>query len=315
MLEKLLRDWPLKLLAVVLAFAIWVAVTGESRIVQDTRIPLDVELRSDRILAGSPPTEVGVRLRGSEAGVRHAMTGLVMHVDLRDSAPGERIVQLLPAMIRGLPPDVEIVQLVPDRLNLNVDTLAKRTVPVVPSFVGRPPVGYAFYGTLVTPDAVEVEGPESAMGGLSRLRTDPIHLDNRTAPFTARVGAVPESLELRVVDPRPVEVRVEVDTAPVETVLDHVPVVLADEVFEASVSPSTVRVSLSGPAALIGGIRAFQVRAVADLSGLAPKSAPYLVPLRVSLLDIPPADLARITARPLGNEKVSVRVTNRRISS
>ena len=44
MLDRVLVNWPLKLFAVSLAFAIWVFVSGEDSIVQDFDVPLDLQL-------------------------------------------------------------------------------------------------------------------------------------------------------------------------------------------------------------------------------------------------------------------------------
>ena len=70
MLEWIVRRWHLKALALGLALAVWIAVTGEGRGVQDFRVPVDVHLGPDSTLAGIPPTNVTVRLRGPESLLR-----------------------------------------------------------------------------------------------------------------------------------------------------------------------------------------------------------------------------------------------------
>ena len=51
MLERLLSHWPLKVLAVALAFVIWVAVTGEQSVLQEFAVPLEILLPSNEELA------------------------------------------------------------------------------------------------------------------------------------------------------------------------------------------------------------------------------------------------------------------------
>jgi hypothetical protein len=65
MLRRLLRRWHLKLLALALAFAVWVAVTGEGRAVQDFSVPVEVSLGPQATLAGPPPLKATVRLRAA----------------------------------------------------------------------------------------------------------------------------------------------------------------------------------------------------------------------------------------------------------
>jgi len=70
MLEALLAHWPLKLLALLIAFGIWITVTGESSVIQDFRPPLTIAIPADRALAADSPTVVTVRLRGPESMLR-----------------------------------------------------------------------------------------------------------------------------------------------------------------------------------------------------------------------------------------------------
>jgi YbbR domain-containing protein len=318
MLEILIRNWPFKLLSLALAFALWVAVTGENIIVQDYDVPLEIALGDGFTLVGSPPDSGDVRLRGPETllrrinPLRHEMELLL---DLSEATPGERTIQLGPDNLLGLPRGVEVARIVPNRLSLVVDEQMQRTIPVAPSFMGEPPAGYSFYGVRVTPETLTVVGPKSKIEAVTRMRTDPIPLESRMEPFVARVGAVPDSPEIRVLDSRLLTVRVEVDVAPVEVVFDSVPVVLAGQVHEASMKPVALRVVLSGPPALLERIEAGQIRAVVDVSGLAPRAEPYDLIPRVEFMEMPASDVTRIGVKSVRPESVAIRLGEQRIST
>jgi len=275
MLRRLLRRWHLKLLALALAFAVWVAVTGEGRAVQDFSVPVEVSLGPQATLAGPPPLKATVRLRAAESILRRIDPfDLDVHVDLRDAAPGERTVVLAPRLVGGVPRDVEVVQIEPGRLKLSLVRKVRREVQVVPTIAGSPPRGYAFYRALASPDALQVEGPESRMGPSTRVRTDPISVLNRRESFVVRVAAVLDSSDLTVADVRPLDVRVFVDLAPVEVTIGRVPVVVAGGGGVASAG--SVAVTVSAPSALVPTLRSGHLRAVAEAAG-----AVEAVPLRI----------------------------------
>jgi len=95
MLERLTSRWHLKVLSLGLAFAVWVAVTGEGRAVQDFSVPVEVSLGAHATLAGPAPLKVSVRLRAPESILRRIDPyDLDVRVDLRDAPPGERTVAL-----------------------------------------------------------------------------------------------------------------------------------------------------------------------------------------------------------------------------
>jgi YbbR domain-containing protein len=313
--EPLVRNWPLKLLAVLLAFAIWVGVTGENRIVQDFRVPVDIGLPDHLIPGEAPPSTVNVRLRGPETLFRRLdPLPLEVNVDLHEAGPGPRTVLLTPDNVAGVPDGLEVALIEPDRFRLLLDRRVRKVLPVVPAFVGQPSGGFAVYDVRIDPESLEVEGPESRVATLSRLRTDPIHLEGRTSSFSVHVSAVPASPEVRVVDPRLLQAEVDVDTAPASATFDGISVVLAGKVYEGSASPPTVSAILSGPPTLLRGFRSDQLRAVVDVQGLAPRPEPYRLPIRIELLDIPAAKLGRITVKSVSRPWVSVSLTNRRIA-
>jgi YbbR domain-containing protein len=313
--DRLFRNWPFKLVALVLAFAIWVAVTGESRIVKDFPVPLEIVLSDARILASAPPNNVTVRLRGPEGLLRRLeSTSMAMRVDLGDAPPGTHDVQLSKADLQNVPRDVTVEFIDPDRLSLALGRRLRRELKVVPAFLGQPPEGFAFYGAQVLPEIIVVEGPESEIKSLELLKTNPIRLDQRTAPFQVRVSAVAEGTYVRVVDPRPLEVRVEVDAAPVERMFAAIPVQLTGERYRSTPTPEALNVTLSGPPAIVDGMRPESIRLLADVSALEPSGQRQLVEVHVEFLDIPPRDLTRITAKSISRREIAVLVSNRRVT-
>ncbi len=314
MLERLLRNWHLKVLALCLAFAVWVAVTGEGRVLQVYEVPLDIVLRSDHVLKVPSPATATVSLRGPESRVRRLdPRSMVLRADLRDATPGPRSVPLSAESLQGLPADMEVADVEPSRLQLEIDRRMRKTIPLTPSFEGAPPRGYSFYGARVEPDVVVIEGPESVVGGIEKLRTDPIRLEGRTAPFAVPVGAVLEHPGVRLHETGPLEVEVQVDVSPLRRSFDEVPVALeGDSSGEATIRPSSVRVVVAAPPALLARIGADGIRAVADVGGTDPNSGAGTVPVRIEFPDIGASDLPRIAVRSVSPQRVSVRISPRR---
>jgi len=307
-----LRRWQLKLIALGLAIAVWVAVTGEGRGVSDFRVPVDFLLSPGSTLAGSPPTNVTVRLRGPDSLLRRLDPfDLAMRVDLRDAAGGERVVQLTSRNVTGVPRDVEVALIDPDRLRLALARKKQREVPVVPTIAGKPPRGYQMYRAIAHPEAIMVEGPEAKFSAATRVGTDVIHVEGRSEPFSARVGAVPDGSDLHVVDARPLDVMVYIDLAAVDATIDRVPVVTAGATGPVTPVPSTISVTVSAPSALIPKLRAGHLRAVVDLSGSPPGSFVAGLPLRVELTGLDPEERAKVSIVSLSRKKVDVRRSTR----
>jgi YbbR domain-containing protein len=314
MLELLTRNWHLKLLALIIAVALWVGVTTEGTLVREYAVPIEPRLQDGYTLSGPRLTTTTVRLTGPATLLRRVdREGLLVRVDLTNATPGERrTFHLAPENLTGMPRGVNVERIHPDRIGLQIDVLSTRELPVEPSFLGQPPAGYHFYGARITPETLTVEGPKSEVDTLGGLPTDPIRLDNRTEPFVAQVGALPESPDVRILAPRSLEVRVDVDLEPTELVLSSVPVVPNSQMHDSEIDPPSVRVTVSGPPALLEQLRPGQIRAVADVTGLTPRAEPYRVSPRVELVDVPDSVLGRLDVSSVNVGSLSVVVTERR---
>lgn len=313
MLDALLANWPLKLLALALAFAIWVSVTGENRAVQDFKVPLEIRLAEDLVLASSPPTTVDVRLRGVESLMRRLdPVPMAVRVDLRDATTGEQEVLWSRDDLKGIPRGVEIDFIDPDRTQLTIETRRRRQLPVEPTFLGQPPEEFAFYGARVVPDQLRVEGPASQVDALEVLRTTPIRLDERSKPFVARVSVVAEGELVRLIDQDTLDVFVAVDAAAVERRLENVPVEVVGAPPGTSVEPATLNVTLSGPPRLVDRLTAAQLRLLADASAVTADSGTHEVPVRVEFAGLDPDEQTRVNVEAISRRQVEITLSGRR---
>jgi YbbR domain-containing protein len=314
MLDRVLVNWPLKVLAIALAFAIWVFVSGEARIVQDFEAPLDVQVPDHLALLESPRTSVSVRLRGPEGLIRRIQPGgMAVGVQLGDLQTGEQLVQLSNADLSGVPRGVEVDFIEPNPVAVRLDNRDRKKFRLDVGFLGQPPEGYSFYGAQVIPEELTLEGPRTLLAELDQLETNPVRLDQRIEPFTTTVRLTSGSPLLQVVESGSIEVRVVVDMAPVERTFTGVPIEAIGQIYETSVSPEQTAVTLSGPPALLENLRPGQLRLVVDIAGLTPFDQPRQIPVQLDLVDVPVEEISRISMKTVGRREVSVLVSEVRL--
>jgi YbbR domain-containing protein len=309
MLDRLVANWPWKLLSLALAFALWIAVTGEEATFSDFSVPVHVQLLDDRILATAPPTNATVRLSGPESTIREIdPLDLTLRLDLREVPFGEREVQLSEVHLTGVPSRAQVMFIEPGRVRVEIDRRRRRELPVVADIEGEPPDGFAFYRAVVDPESVLVEGPATDVDAMSHVRTDPVYVDRRTREFTERVSAVPERATVRLLQPALIAVRVVIDETPVDRAFDGVPVELPADT-RGAVTPQTARVVVTGPRSMVDRLLASRIRAVADVE--ASDVSSESVPVRAEV-DVPEEQRLRLTVKSVDPESVSVRLSEAR---
>ena len=205
---------------------------------------------------------------------------IVAQLDLKAARVGRRLYQMTPEQVR-VPNGVQVVQVSPPTIALSFEPSLTRLVPVVPDVEGDPLPGYVLGKTTVTPEQVEVVGPEGAVRKVTEAMTETVSVANAKAPVRddVTIGLADSSVRLKT--PRFGQVMVEVMPGPVERPMRERPVHLlgASGGLVVKAVPNVVDVVLRGSREGVNGVGVSEVSAVVDVTGLGPGT--YTLPVRV----------------------------------
>jgi YbbR domain-containing protein len=267
------RNPGLKVMAVLLATALWFIVAGEQNVERTLRVPLEFRNKPvDLEILGDRPTTVDLRVLGSSALLSRVDAGeVVAVVDLTGARPGSRLFHMRTDEVR-VPYGVEVLQLTPATIALELEKSARRTVEIVPAVEGDPAPGFVADVVTSDPSTVEVEGPESHIKDLVAATTEPVSIAGQREAVTDTVTVGVPDASVRLVEPRSATVRVEIVPAPVERVLSGVPIRWRNlnDGLTARVRPLTATVTVRGRRDALEAMRAETIDAFVDLAGLGP---------------------------------------------
>jgi YbbR domain-containing protein len=275
------RHIGLKVLSLGLAVLLWMVVSGEETVERGLRVPLELQQSPAGLEPiGEVPTTVDVRVRGGSGVLSRVSAGEVVAVlDLRTARPGRRLFPLTLEQVR-VPFGVEVVLVTPSAIAMAFEATVTRKVPVVPVVDGRPAPGYVVGPLRADPEAVEVVGPESAVKRATEALTDSVSVAGarERVQETVTVGVLDPALRLK--NPRPASVTVQILPAPSERRFGNRPVHLRNvaPVLQAAASPTVVDVTLRGSRDALNRMDPDEVVAYVDLSGLG--SGEYMLPAR-----------------------------------
>lgn len=175
-----------------------------------------------------------------------------------------------------------------------------RTVSVVPDLVGTPPEGYRVSGTTVSPSFVVVDGSPDVLNQLILIATTPIDVSTQTKPFSVFDVQLVLPPGIRLVDPVTINVQVQIER---QQVLQQFPSLVVQAInigpgLRATISPSDITVTISGPLDRLRQLSSKDIQVVIDLQGKGPGTytlTPNItVPPDLRLADLPPTVQVRI---------------------
>ena len=144
-------------------------------------------------------------------------------LDLSTARPGSRLFHLRNDEVRA-PYGVEVAQVIPGTLALDLEKSGDADVPVVPALDGEPAPGFVIGRVTSDPATVEVAGPESRLRQLTDATTEPVEVTGSRSRVRDVVTVGVSDSAVRLVQPQNATVLVEVVPAPVERELAGVPV-------------------------------------------------------------------------------------------
>lgn len=209
-----LEDWGLKLLALVITLALWLAVTGQNKPVtlRVSGVQLNFLRHEGLEISNELPSTIEVVLTGSPAKLdRIGPRDLVATVDISDQKPGERIVRLTRDRVQmDLPEGVALQGFHPATLPVRLEPRVEAQLDVEVKFEGVLPEGYELAGFTANPGKVRLRGPADRINALRKAATETVWLDGKKESFNlANVAINIPDPKVDVLDPT-VDIHVEI---------------------------------------------------------------------------------------------------------
>ncbi|NLI13321.1 CdaR family protein [Pelotomaculum propionicicum] len=163
-----LRNNSLRLLSLLLAFALWLYVSNEQNPLREKVLTINLEetgLSQNLIITGGMPETVKVRVQGN----RNQLTNLSpvdfkAVVNIPEGKTGDFSVPVQVSTPTGL----RVAQVIPDQVNLSVDRIVEKQITVAVSLRGTPAEGFTALAPVYQPNIVVARGPSRDINSISQ---------------------------------------------------------------------------------------------------------------------------------------------------
>lgn len=249
--DRLKENWQYRLLALSMAFFCWYLVSGSEKVDTWLDIPLEfIDLPDNLVIRTGMRNRIQIRVRGASGIIRGLdAQRLAYKADLSSLRVGLNTILLKQQNI-PLNTSLEVMEISPPRLELDVDKIVSRTVPVLVDWKGDIPADFELKEIVVRPQEITLKGASSVLEAMKEVRTNRVDIPSDVVrSWETKIAlSIPEELESNVADvltsfvfvPKTktmwVKLPVEVDQA---------------QGFDVKVSPSFVRLKLDIPLPLL----------------------------------------------------------------
>ena len=191
------NNFGLAVLSVALAFAIWLFISDTE---QSTKtgwfrgdIPVQPVSVPEGLTLATLPPNVTVRIEAPEDVFDNlAVEDFRATISLAGAAVGASDVEVRVQVLSDT--DVKVIQVLPDRLSVDLKPVVSQLVPVVADVVGSPPIGYEAQQPVLSPQQVLVSGTEDLVKQVKSAVA--------TVNLSGAVGGVRQSYSLVARDDR-----------------------------------------------------------------------------------------------------------------
>ncbi len=187
-LEFARRNSGLKALALVLACFLWWYVAGEKAVQIGIAVPLEIRnIPPGMAVTNKVDRTVDVRLEGPPSVVNNLTPkDLSVTVDLSSAKPGRDTIRFGPKSFSP-PPGVTVLRVYPSSVDVVLEVVERRRIPVVARIGGGPEVRDRIAETVVDPPALEVEALPAEFSRIRTLQTEEVVPEVTRGVYTARV--------------------------------------------------------------------------------------------------------------------------------
>jgi YbbR domain-containing protein len=274
--HALTHELPFKALSLVFAIMIWSWVQTQQIVSQRTRAEVKWSIPEDATWVDPVPKSLVVTIKGPQGLVRNVKRRTLRYdIDLHDAEHGPLNIDFSNRAFKGIPEGVEVVQISPPGVDVELDHRMERTVRVVPAIVGDVASGFRLKDIKVSPDTATLIGPRSLIRAIAKIGTDVIDVTGLAVSTEFQLSLAPKSRTVRPKDEQVYTVSISIEPIIAERTFNAVPVMARAEGWRTQ--PSTAVVTLSGPAADMRDLTADRISVQAHLPNPTPVGHPLTV--------------------------------------
>lgn len=273
-------NWPIKLMALVLAIVLWSLVTAEETTTQLVPVTLVVQPPEGRTVIDTLPA-VQARYRGTLRELVKLLNPPVIRKEVPATTGASHVIQLSPEDLQGVDnADVMALEVLPGSILVVLDDIFRKTVPVISRVEIRPESGHEVFGNVrITPSTVVIQGPEALVTPFESARTVPFRRFDLTEPLDVTIQLDTTGFGLVTVEPSQVRVTADIGAVSTHVLMGVTVVVEGPGGWESTTS--AVSVTVRGPESRVALFTRDSLRVVARPIGADETTLRMVVALEV----------------------------------
>ena len=259
-------NFGLKVLALVIALGLWLG--GHRDIERVVEVPVEFRnIPSDLMVMDNRVDYVVLRLSGPRTLVSTIDSDdLKLSLDLNGAKSGSASYPLGSGSF-NIPRGVTVSRITPPVVQLRLEPVIKRTLPVTARFSGKPSDGFKISETTVLPESVAVQGPADEVRRLASVETVPVDIEGVRSGFKRKVRLSTDGKPFSFF-PDQVDIAVQMVEEELQREFGNVEVQAKDFNGVYSVNPQSVYLRLSGSKRVLENLRLGADQVYLSLKGL-----------------------------------------------
>lgn len=167
----------LKAVSLLLALILWISILGFTREEIRISVKLEPQLPPGMVLVSKVPSHIQFTLSGSRLSLKQVEKRIQgpIRPNLRRNGETSYTVAFDEGFLGELQ-GVRIVSIIPSSIEVRLEEMVERLVPVKPTLKGEPPQGYSVHTVRSTPAKVAVAGAKSLVATLDVVGTEEIDI-------------------------------------------------------------------------------------------------------------------------------------------
>jgi len=270
------RNLLFKLLSLIFAVFIWAWVQTEQVVDERFRARVVYMWPNGLMRVQEVPKSLVVTLKGPQGLIKNIEDPLLSyHVDLSDEDIGPVSVDFSAKPLGGLPDGVKVVQVSPPAADIQLDRRLEREVRVKEMVIGTVAEGWRQDSVTVSPETVQISGPQSLVRQISEVATDVVDVGGLTNTTQFDVTLALKERTVTALKTPTVAVTVAISPIIVAKIYKDIPVLTRAPGWRAT--PASAAVTLEGSADDIKSLSPEQISVQVHLPDPAPTGDTFSV--------------------------------------